>query len=346
MAAVLPIVHPRTDRDLAQAIRDAGIVGAGGAGFPTYVKYAKPTPILLVNGAESEPGYVCDKLLFRERARELARLFVLLRDIEAYDRVVIGVEEGAKPHMALLERLADATGAFEISYFENLYRYGQERALIKRVLGLDVPPKQPPPAIGVTVNNTETMWNIHRALVEGHPVTTKFLVVFGETPLHLAVEAPVGALAADLVALAGMEHPPPDHLLYDGGPVLCSEVREWASCPYGVKRNTNGLLLVAPERAKARARAYPRPDGPHLPTHLENVERLIARVRIPLGGKYNAPAQPIVDAGEEVRRGEVIALAQADKLSVPAHASIDGTVAEVTPDSIEIRGPDPLEWWL
>lgn len=346
MQALLPSAHPRTDHDLVQALRDAGIVGAGGAGFPTYVKYARPTPILLVNGAESEPGYVTDKLLLKERASEFAKLFVLLRDVEAYERIIVGVEESAKPYLGRLERLADSTDAFEVAYFENLYRYGQERALIKRLLLLDVPPKQPPPSIGVTVNNVETMWNIRRALFEGHPVTTKLVVVFGETPHHLAAEVPVGAFATDLLALAGFEGVGEGLRLYDGGPVLCEDVPEWQTRPYGVRRNTNGLLLVAPERLKSRARAYPRPEGPRPPTHIEYLERLVERVRIPLGGKYNAPARPIVSPGDEVAAGDLIALAQPARLSVPAHASIDGIVTQATPDHIEIRRPDPEAWWL
>ncbi|HVM46191.1 MAG TPA: hypothetical protein VM582_09675 [Candidatus Thermoplasmatota archaeon] len=346
MHTLLPRAHARTDQEITQTLRDAGIVGAGGAGFPTYVKYAKATPILMVNGAESEPGYYCDKLLFQERAREFARLFVFLKDIEAYERIIVGVEEAARPYMRLLERLADSTDAFEVQYFENVYKYGQEKALIKRLLGVDVPQKAIPPDVGVTVNNNETLWNVYRAIFENKPVTTKFLVVFGETPTHLALEAPLGALATDLAALAGLAEPDPSLLLYDGGPVLCEEVPSWSTEPYGIAKTTNGLLFVAQDKKKARPKSYPKADGPRPPMRIENVERFIRRVRIPLGGRFGEPAKPIVDPGDMVAVNDVVAQAVKGKLSVPVHASIHGRVTSVTPNHVEITAPDPEVWWL
>ncbi|HVL47698.1 MAG TPA: proton-conducting membrane transporter [Candidatus Thermoplasmatota archaeon] len=332
--------RPRTDAFLSEAIRAAGIVGAGGAGFPTYVKYGKPTPLLVVNGAESEPGYVCDKLLFRDRAREFARLFVFLKDIEAYERIIVGVEEGARPFMGPLEDLAAATDAFEVATFPNLYKYGQEKALIKVLLDRDVAKAEKPPDVGVTVNNNETLWNVYRALFEGRPVTTKFLTVYGETPAHLALEAPVGALATDLLALAGLDEPDPSLHLFDGGPVLCEPVPDWTREPYGIRKTTNGLLLVSPERLKTRAKAYPRTDGPALPDHIENVEGSIARVRIPLGGRFGAPAAPVVDVGARVMVGDVIAEPPPDRLGVPVHASITGVVVGIDAGHVDLEAPD------
>jgi Na+-translocating ferredoxin:NAD+ oxidoreductase RnfC subunit len=212
--------------------------------------------------------------------------------------------------------------------------------------GVDVPQKAIPPDLGVTVNNNETLWNVYRAIFEGHPVTTKFLVVFGETPRHLAIEAPVGAFATDLLRLAGVEAPDPTHSLYDGGPILCDEVPDWTKEPYGIKKTTNGLLLVSPERKKARAKSYPRADGPAPPTRIEDVSRFIQRVRLPLGGVYGAAARPIVEPGNVVRVGDMIAKAVPNKLSVPVHASIDGRVTAVTSEHLEIRAPDPEAWWL
>ncbi len=326
----------RTIQTLAQAIREAGIVGAGGAGFPTYVKYAKPTPVLVVNGAESEPGYVTDKLLLREHAREYADLFVHLRDVEGYERILVGCEEIAKTYTHELEDLARSTGAFEVAYFPSVYKYGQERALVKVLLNKEVPKKGIPPDVGVTVSNNETLWNIYRAVFEGHPLTTKMISIYGETPKHLGVEAPVGAYATDLLALAGHVTRDARLRLYDGGPVLCDEIVDWTTVPYGVRRTTNGLLLVDTTRAKTRAKAYPRVDGPPLPERLWNVGSFISRVRIAISAKFGAPATPRVEVGTRVRVGEKIAEPPADKLGVPCHASIDGVVTAVTEESIDI----------
>jgi Na+-translocating ferredoxin:NAD+ oxidoreductase subunit C len=344
--SILPDAHPRTDAGLAQTIRDAGVVGAGGAGYPTYVKYQHPTPLLVVNGAESEPGYFCDKLLFQERARAFAKLFVFLKDVEAYERIIVGVEEKARPYMGPLEKLADATDAFEVVYFENVYKYGQEKALVKRLLELDIPKGKIPPQVGITVSNNESLWNVYRAIFEGKPVTTKFLTVFGETPTHVAMEAPVGAFATDLLALARLEDPDASLCLFDGGPVLCDEVGNWLNEPYGIRKTTNGLLVTTAENKRKRMKAYPKADGPREPTRIENVERFIHRVRVPLTLKFGEPPRPIVDPGDDVRVNDTIAEAVKDKLSVPAHASINGRVSAVTSNHIEITAPPEEAWWL
>ncbi len=341
MHRLIERAHPRTDAVLAQTLRDAGIVGAGGAGFPTYVKYAKPTSILLCNGAESEPGYYTDKLLFQEHAQAFARLFVFLKDIEAYEHILVGAEEGARKYLGELERLADSTGAFDVAYFENIYKYGQERALIKRLLDIVVPKHAIPPDVGVTVNNNETLWNVHRAIFEGHPTITKFVNVYGETPHHLCVEAPIGTLATDLLEMAGVAPGDRDEChLYDGGPVLCEEIADWTKAPYGVRKTTNGLLLVAPERLKTRAKSYPRANGPPIPDRITNVTDDIRRVHIPLGGAFGQPAEPTVGPGEQVTAGNLIAKAVTQALSVPVHASIDGTVTGVTATHIDIAQED------
>lgn len=343
MAMAPPRVTSRVAGTLASAIRAAGIVGAGGAGFPTYVKFTKPTPILLVNCAESEPGYYADKLLIERRAAEFAELFVTLRNMLGYEDIVVGAEEGAKPWLVELERLANETGAFRMSWFENVYKYGQERALAKRVLGIVIPPRAIPPSVGLTVSNVESLWNVHQAIFAGKPVTTKFLTVFGETPTHRCFEAPVGALACDLLALAGLDAPDGTMRLYDGGPVLCDEIPDWPRASYGIRRTTNGLLLVAAERAKARARSYPLADGPPPPTRIEDVTGRVARVRVPLAAGYGEPARPVASVGDEVARGEVIAEDDPARLSVPVHASIAGIVTQVDEAAIEIhaRRPSP-----
>ncbi len=327
-------------------LQESGIVGCGGAGFPTYVKYAKPQPTLLVNAAESEPGYYCDKLQLRDEAREMANVFEVLRGLFDMERFVVGAEDVAEPYLGDLEAIAEEEGGFEVRYFESKYKYGQEKALCKVVLDLEIPRDQLPQHQGVIVNNNETLRNIYRALVRGEPVTTKLLHVYGEGCEGVkAFEAPVGTLATDLLELADVNIAEvSDCFLYDGGPILSDRVMdpigESADAP--VRRNTNGFLVVHPDKDRPRNAYYPTEDFEHnsidmpwAPTEIVDVTESIDRVRVPRTVPFGEPAQVRVRPGDTVERGDDIGLAPSG-LGVGLHASIPGEVTSLTPEYVEI----------
>ncbi|HWG92376.1 MAG TPA: hypothetical protein VNZ52_16130, partial [Candidatus Thermoplasmatota archaeon] len=311
--------------------------GAGGAGFPTYVKYQNPPRTLLVNGAESEPGYYTDKLLFQEHPCEYALLFRFLRDTFGFEEILVAVEEMAAPWMTDMDLLAARSGDFEVRYIPNRYALGQERALTQEITGIKVGPRDRPQSAGVVVNNNETLYNLYRALFEGHPVTTKMVVVFGETPRHAALEVPIGTYARDLVALAGLPEPDPDHVLYDGGPVLNVEVPEWRTEPYGIRRTTNGLLVASRTRGKPLIKRYPIPGKNPAPERIEDVRDQIDRVRIPMGERYAKAPPPLVQVGDRVEEGDLLGEPLPNALSVGVHASIPGVVTAVTEQYVDIE---------
>lgn len=329
-------------------MQEAGIVGAGGAGFPTYIKYDHVPHTLLVNAAESEPGYYKDKLLLRDEPEALIDVFEWLKRTFSIETIVVGAEEVARPYMWQLEQLARKLHNFSVAYFEPLYKYGQERALCKAVLGMRIPATDLPMQHGVVVSNVETLFNIYRAVFEGQSVITKFLHVYGEaTPLGL-YEAPVGTLAADLLRIHG--HEPADLAgckLYDGGPVLA----DLAADPMGeeplvpVQRTTNAFLVTAPGKDKLRSQHYPDAgfkehhnsiDAPWAPDGIVNVEDRVPRVRVPLHGRFWKAGRVVVEVGDRVKRNQDIAPPALEGRSVGVQASIDGKVTAVTPDYVEI----------
>lgn len=326
--------------------QEEGLVGAGGAGFPTYVKYQSPANVLIVNCAESEPGYYADKLLLRDEPEAFVNLFEWLRHVFTFDAIILAAEEVAKPYMTDLETLAKRLQDFSVAYVEPKYKYGQEKALCEAVMGLHMGQKEIPPKYGIIVNNDETLFNMYRAIFRDRPVITKFLQVYGEIGPPKVFEAPVGTLAADLLRIYGADPAEYAHCrLYDGGPVLA----ELAADPMGkeplhaVTKTTNGLLVVHPDKDRPRKKHYPDPeyehntvDAPWAAGEILNVEKQIQRVRVPLHGQFWTHGRLLVKEGDHVTRKQDLALPTTEERSIGVHASIDGDVAHITNDYIEI----------
>jgi len=311
-------------------LREAGVVGAGGAGFPTYIKYQRPASLLIANGMESEPGFYADKLLLRRYPEEFAALFRALKELLGFGEVILAVKWRYRGWMGDLEALSH-DGTFEIRYLGDAYGLGAERALIHELVDRRLPPGSHPIDLGIVVNNVETLYNVYRALFVGRPVITKFLTLFGEVGRPLVLEAPVGAYARDLLEFAGVD-PSSELRLIDGGP-LRGELVDLED--HAIRKTTNGLLAVREELLRARAQVYSESSAP--PVEIVDVGEEIHRVKLDLRPYPSAPAaSPLVQKGQRVERGEPIAAPQ-EELSVAVHAPITGVVAEVGADRIAIE---------
>lgn len=328
-------------------MRQEGIVGAGGAGFPTYVKYQSPPRTLIVNGADSEPGYYKDKLLMRDEPEALIEVFQMLDQIFSIDTAIVVGEEIAKPYMQELEELAEELQNFSVGYIPAKYKYGEERALIRALTGMEIPKEDLPTDHGIVVNNVETLFNMYRAEFRERPVITKFLHLYGEVPGNAVYEAPIGTFAEDLIRLHGEDPSDYEHCkLYDGGPILSDLALErmgphaWAP----VRKTTNAFLVVHPDKDRPRKNYYPTEDGwehndidaDFAVDEIVNVEDRVDRVRVPIVGNFQAPGKIKVTEGDEVDKGQLLAAPHPTKLSVGCHASIAGEVTAVTSEWIEI----------
>lgn len=327
-------------------MQDDGIVGAGGAGFPTYVKWQNGAKALLVNVAESEPGYYADKLLLRDEPEAFVDIFEWVKHTFSLDTVIVAAEDVAKPYMKELEEMAKTSNEFSISYIEPKYKFGQEKALCEAVIGLHMGKKEIPPNYGIIVQNDETLFNMYRAIFRGRPVISKYLQIYGEIGPPKVFEAPIGALATDLMAEYGVDPADYGHCrLYDGGPILADLVAERiADNPdYAITKTTNGLLVVDPSKDRPRKAHYPSPDyehntadAPWAADKIINLEKRIDRVRVPLSGRFWTAGKVVVGVGDRVQRKDDLAVASAEPRSLGVHASIDGKVTKVRDDYIEI----------
>ncbi|MDM2996490.1 MULTISPECIES: 4Fe-4S dicluster domain-containing protein [unclassified Citrobacter] len=226
----------------AQTIRDrvraAGVVGAGGAGFPAHVKLQAQVEIFLVNAAECEPMLKVDQQLM---AQQPARL---IRGVQ-YAMKATGAHEGI---IALKEKYRDAIEALtpllpssiRLHILPDVYPAGDEVLTIWMATGRRVPPAALPVSVGVVVNNVQTVLNIARAVEQQYPVTRRTLTVNGAVARPLTVTVPVGMSLRDVLALAGGATVD-DPGLINGGPMMGSLV---TSLDSPVTKTTGGLLVL------------------------------------------------------------------------------------------------------
>jgi len=186
-----------------EAIFAAGVVGAGGAGFPTHLKLKAGAELLIVNAAECEPLLASDRYVMRHFAGAVVRALVALREELGIGRVVIGTKAKYAAEIASLRTAIEAAGGgIEIGLVDSFYPAGDEQVLIHELTGRSVPPGGIPLDLGIVVINVTTVYMIAGAL-EGVPVTRRLVTVNGAVGRPVIVDAPVGTTAADLIAAAG-----------------------------------------------------------------------------------------------------------------------------------------------
>ncbi len=360
-------LHPSlVGRSLVDVLREGGVVGAGGAGFPTWAKFASPQPFLVVNAQESEPGYLIDKWLHNEHPQQLLNVLAWLRG-QGFGKTVIAAKQKDRAWFSRMEQLAGVdTGAARVldctgrnrhalgeqpesvlfTYSDDRYAYGMETALLMIVAGQRIPQGERPSQHGFVVVNSETLFNIHELLTTGMPVVDKYVHVYGATPRHTFRRVPVGTPARVVIDDAGMaldDVIARGFVVVDGGPGWFSPVDPLHAV---VTRRTNSLLVLDPAVvdvskkdvfATATKAGYPDPAVPlsTTPSSLSS-----SSVRLPLidnpAVKAVSPAVPAVVGGDVVVRGQRIAIAATDGISVDVHASIAGTVLAIGADGIEI----------
>jgi electron transport complex protein RnfC len=332
-----------------ELMRQAGIVGAGGGGFPTYFKWKNPQPNLIVNCTESEPGYWADKMLHREYFDEFLELFDVMKTIFGIENVIMGVHFKDEEWFSRYKE--SANGLYEVSLVPDKYSMGEEKTLIKNIFNEDkgkwVPrrvdmadgSKRPglPLDAGHIVNNSETLLNIYNALFFGKPVTTKFLQVFGPDLELKLFEAPLGSSATELLKLAGLdvEAEAGSLSVIDGGPYLNEMgIESLGEGDAYVRRTTNGFLVI-PKGVASKEYAEIKTRRP------ESVISLVGKVsgvHMPLGGRFLKPATALISEGDEVQYGQKIGEPVDEGFSIGVWSSMDGAVSSIEEDIVAIAG--------
>lgn len=226
--------------EVAEKVRQAGVVGAGGAGFPTHLKLANRAEVVIANGAECEPLVHVDQELMIDQARELMRGLEATVQAAGADRAVIGIKQRYTKAIAAVSAALPPGGAYKVQELGNFYPAGDEFVLVYDVLGRVIPERGLPLQVGAMVQNIETLINIAHAL-DGVPVTQKYITVQGEVPHPLTVRVPVGITMREVIDLAGGSQVA-DPVVMVGG-AMTGSVAESLDDPV---TKTTKMLLVLP----------------------------------------------------------------------------------------------------
>ncbi len=229
-----------TNHDLVQLVRDAGVVGAGGAGFPTHKKIDTRADIVIANGAECEPLLFKDQVLMERHPSEIVDGLILLMRHVGAEHGIIAIK--SKNRSAIESFTPHVPGDVSIFEMEDVYPAGDEYEVVFHATGRRIPAGGYPSDIGVLVQNVETLFNVQRA-ARGHPVTHSMVTVHGLVQEPLTAWIPIGTSYHDLLGFAG-EATADDIVVVDGGPMMGSITDDWATPVTSV---SSGVVAVARE---------------------------------------------------------------------------------------------------
>ena len=244
--------------EVIQRLAEAGVVGLGGATFPTHVKLRedahRPVKTLILNGAECEPYISCDDMLMRERAEEIVRGIEIMQYLLAAETCVIGIEDN-KPEAVAAMRAAAANSSVSISVVivPTIYPGGGAKQLIKMLTGKEVPSGKLPTEIGVQCFNVATAYSVHRFINHGEPVISRIVTVTGEVSRPGNFEVPLGMAIDQLVEVAGGVTSDINGLIM-GGPMMGFNL---PSAQVPVVKATNCIIASTPGMFPKQPQALP-----------------------------------------------------------------------------------------
>lgn len=220
----------RSAAELQQQLRMAGVVGLGGAAFPSDIKLRigrRKVNTLILNAAECEPYITCDDMLMRERATEIVQGAEMLRFMVDAAEVLIGIEDNKPEAIAAMQQAVKDSGMLlrqaqdrliEVVTIPTIYPGGGAKQLIRVLTGLEVPSGTLPPDIGVQCFNVATTYSVYRALAHGEPLLSRVVTVTGNVRQARNYEALIGTPIDELVALS--EALPDSNGYIMGGPMM------------------------------------------------------------------------------------------------------------------------------
>lgn len=240
-------------KELGQLLRDSGVVGAGGAGFPTYAKLDARAKTVIMNCAECEPLLKLHQQLLEEYADEILSAFYAIMQACGAKEGIIGIKKAYKKTIAALEGYIGKYQGVRLGLLDEVYPAGDEVVLIYEVTGKVVRPGGLPIESGIAVFNVETCYNLYRAMNGGVPVVDKLVSVVAEVNHPVTVRMPIGATIEETVRQAGGAKIK-DPVYFVGGPMMGSIQPGTAT----ITKTTNAILVLPEkhllvERKKANA---------------------------------------------------------------------------------------------
>ena len=265
----LPVVDVEnaTKEELVEALKEAGLVGLGGSGFPTYVKYQKDAELVLINGCECEPYLTTDQVVSPTKTDLLVKGVKILMKAANANKAMVAIKKG-KPHLheALVAAFENEEN-IEVVEVADVYPVGWERVLIRKVLRKEY--DKLPNEVGVVVNNIQTAIAAADALLNGNAVTRKTITVSGNAVARVGnFEVPVGTVAGSLIEYLG-GYTEENIILLAGGPMTS---KGQMNDKFIIERQTGGLTVLKHVEVKSEACLRCGACTNHCPAGLQPVE--------------------------------------------------------------------------
>jgi len=241
MAEAKPLSDAEVDKleakEIIDIIKNAGIVGLGGATFPTHVKLSPPpgskAEVVIINAAECEPCLSCDDQLMREEAADIVKGVSLLMKAAGVDRGVIAIENNKPEAIEIMTAAASSVPGLEVMPMMVKYPQGGEKQLIEAVIGKEVPSGGLPIATGAIVQNVATAYAVYRAVYLGEPILDRVLTLH-DGNVGRNIRVPMGTMLATLVEGDDYEK------IIIGGPMMG---RTASTLNTPMIKGTSGILL-------------------------------------------------------------------------------------------------------
>jgi len=240
-----------TKEQIVKAVRDAGVVGAGGAGFPTQVKLQANVDTIIGNGAECEPLLSNDKALMVKTTEELIEGLSLAGEAVGAARKILAIKAKNRDVIKHVESRSGSKSA-EIFELDDYYPAGDEQEIVHEVTGKTVPESGLPLDVGCVIQNVETLVNI-AAACDGRPVTRRVLTVIGEIGKPCIIRVPIGMSTSDIIEQCGgltCDEP----VLYIGGPMM-GVVQDTLDQP--ITKTSSGVFVLPADNFLIEKRSIP-----------------------------------------------------------------------------------------
>ena len=241
--------------NLLDQIKDAGIIGAGGAGFPTHAKLTSEAEYILMNGAECEPLLRTDRYLMIHEAEKLVSgVDLICRELSIPEGRIALKKTYTKEIEALTAAIEKLHSKVQLHLMDSFYPAGDEQTLIQQVTGRCVPERGIPLDVGAIVDNVATIIAVADA-VSGIPFTEKYLTVTGEVREPSVLKVPVGTSFAQCIEMAGGTTSD-KVMVVSGGPMMGAPMSWEAAMNASVTKTTSGILVLPQENT---AESYAEP---------------------------------------------------------------------------------------
>ncbi|MDD3570471.1 MAG: electron transport complex subunit RsxC [Lachnospiraceae bacterium] len=239
-----------SNEEIISAVKEAGVVGLGGAGFPTHIKLAPPPgtviDYVLINAAECEPYLTCDYRLMLEQGEKLIKGLQIVLKLHPNAKGVIGIEDNKPDAIKHLSNLCKDIPNIEVATLKAKFPQGSEKHLIKAITNREVPSGALPSAVGCIVDNVDTIISVYNAIAEGTPLMRRVVTITGGAPANPGnYQIRIGMTFTDLLEQIGGFKVDPAKMIA-GGPMMGPTMY---TTDVATTKTTSALLCFTPEEA-------------------------------------------------------------------------------------------------